>query len=539
MLALGFIGAAQVALSQSDIGLVWLHHTGIANGRFVSVTPLPGGDIAAVISDNQGSLARIQRIDPAGDVLWSTGIGAGSDIYISRVTPGPGSDLIVTGSVAEMNGSIPGALGDWDGYVARISAEGVLLSVQRFGGDMYDVVQEAEPDGQGGVYVLGTTLSPSFGGSGAPGSRASFVAHFDAAGTRAWVCRIDGGAHDLNLRTMVERAGGALEVVGNRWLVGSGPDPEQMRVSISLSGQVLATEYGQAGSWNGVYRVADGSILLAGDGRGSVGVTGLACRADASPGSAWCATQPDTGYTWSYGYDICADGVDGVVGVLYSCIDFSQAQSFVTGFRGLIRYSLDGQELERRTLRFSPCVVGVIQRIEIDEAGGHYAIVSRFDECTGTLFSDSVLVRLAALDPIASQVCQGMQNSTGREALTDLAGSDVRVRDTLTLHTEGLPPATTVLYLVAQASDSVPGAGGSQGTLCLGGSIGRFTRPGDVRVASAMGFAALDVELGAIPTPSGFVNATQGTTLVFQAWYRDNVAGPTSNFSSAAMVTLR
>ena len=73
-------------------------------------------------------------------------------------------------------------------------------------------------------------------------------------------------------------------------------------------------------------------------------------------------------------------------------------------------------------------------------------------------------------------------------------------------------------------------AGGSQGNLCLGGSIGRFL-PAQ---STAAGTFAMTVDLDAIPTPLGSVSVLSGETWNFQTWHRD-LAG-TSNFTEGASV---
>jgi hypothetical protein len=76
--------------------------------------------------------------------------------------------------------------------------------------------------------------------------------------------------------------------------------------------------------------------------------------------------------------------------------------------------------------------------------------------------------------------------------------------------------------------------GGSQGVLSLGGSIGRYVGPGQIRNTGATGSFSLVLDLAATPTPTGLVQVVAGETWNFQSWHRDAVGGTaTSNFTDA------
>ncbi len=131
-------------------------------------------------------------------------------------------------------------------------------------------------------------------------------------------------------------------------------------------------------------------------------------------------------------------------------------------------------------------------------------------------------------------------NSTGRSATVRAVGSTGAAINNLSLLFADLPPGTTVLPIASQTTGLVMQPGGSQGTLCLGGSIGRFDEPGEIRFADAAGLASLQVELLRMPTPGGLVPAVAGETWNFQAWYRDLVPPQvsTSNFTDAVSIVL-
>ncbi|MEM9381042.1 MAG: hypothetical protein AAGB93_13910 [Planctomycetota bacterium] len=155
-------------------------------------------------------------------------------------------------------------------------------------------------------------------------------------------------------------------------------------------------------------------------------------------------------------------------------------------------------------------------------------------------FAAARTVKLVEGGDLGAGYCApAIPNSTGAPASARTAGSDVVASNNLTLLFGDLPPGSALLALASRTTGLVPNAGGSQGTLCLGGSIGRYAGPGQVRRADAAGSASLQLDLGTLPTPTGLVPAVVGETWSFQAWYRDANPQPTSNFTSATSVTMR
>lgn len=81
---------------------------------------------------------------------------------------------------------------------------------------------------------------------------------------------------------------------------------------------------------------------------------------------------------------------------------------------------------------------------------------------------------------------------------------------------------------------------GSQGNLCVAGALGRYNRnAGEVFFTSAGGDATLTLDLNDTPTPNGSVAIMAGETWNFQAWFRDDIPTPTSNFTNAVSVTFQ
>ena len=107
----------------------------------------------------------------------------------------------------------------------------------------------------------------------------------------------------------------------------------------------------------------------------------------------------------------------------------------------------------------------------------------------------------------------------------------------LSLVASGLPPGQICLFLVSDTPGFTPGPIGSQGDLCLEGSIGRYLA--DVATSNAQGAISLLPDLGQVPTPTSSVAVMAGQTWVWQAWYRDQNPAPTSEFTEALAVTFQ
>lgn len=128
-------------------------------------------------------------------------------------------------------------------------------------------------------------------------------------------------------------------------------------------------------------------------------------------------------------------------------------------------------------------------------------------------------------------------NSAGTSGVMSLTGSDLVAVNELRLAAHGLPEERFGYFLVSQTQGFVSGPGGSQGNLCLGGNLGRYTSL--VGSTGAGTFLHIPVDLQSIPLGTGAVMATPGETWNFSCWYRDVNPGNTSNFADGISVFLQ
>ena len=129
-------------------------------------------------------------------------------------------------------------------------------------------------------------------------------------------------------------------------------------------------------------------------------------------------------------------------------------------------------------------------------------------------------------------------NSTGLPGTLVLRGSNTIAEGAMELEASNLPPQSFGFFIASSAAGFAARPGGSQGDLCLGGSIGRFVGPGQIQQASASGQITLTVGPGSLPSPLGPVSPPPGERWYFQAWHRDANPGPASNFTGSATVRI-
>lgn len=127
-------------------------------------------------------------------------------------------------------------------------------------------------------------------------------------------------------------------------------------------------------------------------------------------------------------------------------------------------------------------------------------------------------------------------NSTGAPANIQASGSRQVAANSVTLSASTLPLNAFGYFLNARDPGHQPLAGGSQGTLCVGGAVGRYNT--SVFHSGTAGAAALVLDLNQTPRPTGQVAVAPGETWYFTCWFRDANPGVTSNFSDGVAITF-
>jgi len=124
-------------------------------------------------------------------------------------------------------------------------------------------------------------------------------------------------------------------------------------------------------------------------------------------------------------------------------------------------------------------------------------------------------------------------NTSGGPAAIGASGSVVVASNDVTLQASGMPQSQFGFFLTSMSQGMVPNPGGSNGVLCLGGTIGRYVAGGQIKNSGSGGAFDLVLDLAQTPAGSMFVSIAAGETWNFQAWFRDigPMGQPQSNFT--------
>jgi hypothetical protein len=129
-------------------------------------------------------------------------------------------------------------------------------------------------------------------------------------------------------------------------------------------------------------------------------------------------------------------------------------------------------------------------------------------------------------------------HSGGGRASIRSAGSALIANNDLTLEAYDLPLNRAGYFLVSRDQGFVQQPAGSQGNICLGGTVGRYVH--QLGNSGSTGTLPLIVDAQSISQPLGNVAAVSGETWSFQCWFRDIFAGAaTSNFTSGFAVRFQ
>jgi uncharacterized repeat protein (TIGR01451 family) len=255
-----------------------------------------------------GSDAFITKLDPAGNVLFSTYLGGSgnendfrSGVESSGIAADAAGHVYVTGRTSSLDFPVVNAVlpnyggGDYDGFVAMISAGGdTLLYATYLGGEANDSSNGIAVDGTGAIYVTGGTRSfndfPITAGAYQPNSNGqldAFVAKLDPShsgpASLVYATYLGGQGIDRGTAVAVDASGNA-HVVGRtespdfpttnalQAIYGGGADAFVAVLNSSGTGLIAATFLGGSG-----LDVANGVVV---DVAGNTYITGETASAD-------------------------------------------------------------------------------------------------------------------------------------------------------------------------------------------------------------------------------------------------------------------
>ncbi|MBK9177615.1 MAG: T9SS type A sorting domain-containing protein [Flavobacteriales bacterium] len=134
-------------LETQDQGIALLAHTSSADGDVVGAHSPPGTDIWLV------------KLDSDGGLLWQRCLGGSSDDRANAMVETASGALVLAGSVGSADGDVTGHHGQWDIWVACLSAGGELLWQRALGGSLDEQAYDLTTTADGGLVLCGSTTS--------------------------------------------------------------------------------------------------------------------------------------------------------------------------------------------------------------------------------------------------------------------------------------------------------------------------------------------------------------------------------------------
>ena len=168
--------------------------------------------------------------------------------------------------------------------------------------------------------------------------------------------------------------------------------------------------------------------------------------------------------------------------------------------------------------------------------GTHYLNVRTLDVAGNWTSTWSSFGPFIISDECGTNYCTANPSSTGAPARIRALGSDTAADNDLTIEAYDMPLNTFGLLATSLAPGFVGNPGGSQGNLCLGGSLGRYNA--NITNSGATGSFQIPLDLTMTPTSVGMSSVAAGETRYWQIWYRDANPTATSNFTDGVRVTF-
>ena len=235
----------------------------------------------------------------------------------------------------------------------------------------------------------------------------------------------------------------------------------------------------------------------------------------------------------------------GTLGVLYNNANYTWSSTVLTPgtwYTALLKFENGSFELYLDGALVHQGTLGVLNT-------GNNLNFTTNNFSNGTAFNGCIRNLLIANDttfgppggPLGVNYCTpGVPNSSGASGVMGATGSRTVAANDLTLSASALPNNAFAFFLASRTTGSVTGPGGSTGNLCLGGQIGRYVGPGQIRNTGTTGAVSLVVDLTRTPQPAGLVAIGAGETWHFQCWHRDVAGGAaTSNFTDGYSIVFQ
>lgn len=144
---------------------------------------------------------------------WTLRLGASGMTSPSALIPASGGGAFIVGATDSEDDLLGTPLGGWDGFAVRVDEGGEVLWSRRLGGSADDRFTTAVEMPDGGLIVMGTTLSSDGQARAARGGVDAFLVYLDAQGELIWN-KCLGGSGDDELTVLRRTEDGMLFACG-------------------------------------------------------------------------------------------------------------------------------------------------------------------------------------------------------------------------------------------------------------------------------------------------------------------------------------
>lgn len=229
--------------------------SGTDSGRCLEFTGDGGFITAGHTTTNSSGFADIYvvRVNSGGDVVWEKkfgGTGVEHGFTIQKVSDG---NYIVSG-----RSTSPGFGGE-DAYLIKIDGDGNQIWEKRYGGSGDDRIEAAYETPDGGIIMVGNTVSP-------PSTTVDvFLIKADAGGNLQWTKTFGGPGYDSG--NMVQPTSDGYIIIGQTMSYGQGQGDYWLIKTDQQGNMVWQKTFGgaQVDEGKNIRVTSDGGFIIAGD----------------------------------------------------------------------------------------------------------------------------------------------------------------------------------------------------------------------------------------------------------------------------------
>ncbi|MEM9382430.1 MAG: YncE family protein [Planctomycetota bacterium] len=188
-------------------------------------------------------------------------------------------------------------------------------------------------------------------------------------------------------------------------------------------------------------------------------------------------------------------------------------------------------------IRLAAPFLELVDTVPISEEPSDLALSVRLGLAVTAQPGANDAIDLTSIGGVPANECgPAVANSTGVPGTISASGFFLAGVNPFRLTATDLPRNSFGYFVNSITTGFTMNPGGSQGNLCLGGTIGRHID--QVMSSGQDGRISIEVDSRALPSVPTFVPVVPGETWSFQLWYRDANPGVTSNFTDRVTMTF-